>query len=102
MGARVTKVDNRGQGPLNWAMADNQLTHLLVRSGADPNLRDLSGFAPIHYVQRLTVGDRSAWLNLRECGALGTYRTRDGRTAEQLARQAGHVGFANWLKTAQN
>lgn len=68
----------------------------LLRAGADPNLRQAGGFAPLHATAQ--NGDAMSTGLLLLFGADRTLSTEDGRTAATLARDAGHAWLADRLE----
>ncbi|HVF04726.1 MAG TPA: ankyrin repeat domain-containing protein [Frankiaceae bacterium] len=86
--------------PLHSAAAagDAECVRLLVEAGADVDARQEGGFVPIHASAQ--NGDEAAVERLLAAGADPSLATDDGRTAGDLAREAGHTAIADRLSRA--
>ena len=74
------KLDRAGRSPLHYAAADGNVREIarLVRSGADPNLRDKGGYTPLHFAAQ---DQQAAAANLLlELGARLEERDEHGNT----------------------
>jgi ankyrin repeat protein len=85
--------------PLHSAAAGRCLecVRLLLEAGADPNAPQDEGFRAIH--EAAASGDRPMTELLVGRGALAGLRNDKGRTAADLAREAGHLEIAVWLES---
>lgn len=72
------------------------LARVLLDHGADPNGAGEGGFAPLHSAAQ--NGDAELVRLLLERGADASLRTDDGRTAADIAREAGHAALAAELE----
>lgn len=57
--ADIDKQDSRGRTALSWAVArgDETSTRILLEHKADPNIADIQGHRPLHYVQNTTCAE---------------------------------------------
>ena len=80
--------------PLHSAAASGStdVVRLLVEAGADVGAAQEGGFVPLHAVAQ--NGDAEAVELLLAAGASPDARTADGRTAADLATEAGHADLA--------
>lgn len=76
--------------PLHSAAAGRhlQIVNLLIRHGADPNVREQNGFTPLHAAAQ--NGDVDIIRALLMGGADLTLKSTDGKTAMDVAMEAGH------------
>jgi ankyrin repeat protein len=86
-----------GARPLNSAAAGRNLdvSRLLVAHGADVNTAEHGGFVPLH--QAAEHGDGELVELLLAAGADPDVRLDDGRTAADIAIEAGHEGLSDRL-----
>lgn len=85
--------------PLHAACAGQpprELVALLLDSGADVNARQHGGYTPLH--ETAQNGDAALTALLLERGADVRVTTDDGKTAAQLAQEAGHDDLADQLR----
>lgn len=85
--------------PLHAACAGRpprELVALLLDSGADVNARQHGGFTPLH--ETAQNGDMALSELLLARGADAALATDEGKTAMQLAREAGHGDLADLLQ----
>jgi ankyrin repeat protein len=98
-GADVEAVSRNEMGsrPLHSAAAGRHLdvSRLLIERGADVNAIQHGGFVPLH--QAAQHGDGELAELLLAAGADRDIRLGDGRTAADMAREAGHEGLAERL-----
>ena len=98
-GADVNAASRNAMGarPLNSAAAGRHLdvSRLLVARGADVNTAEHGGFVPLH--QAAEHGDGELAELLLAAGADPGVRLDDGRTAADIALEAGHEGLADRL-----
>jgi ankyrin repeat protein len=71
---------------------------VLIAAGADVNVRQRHGWAPLHGAAQ--NGDRTMLDRLLAAGADPGARNEDGRSAADLADDAGHVELGGWLRDA--
>jgi uncharacterized protein len=83
--------------PLHSAAAADQteIAQLLLEAGADPDATQEGGFAAIHAAAQ--NGNEELVGRLLDAGANMSLATGDGRTARQIAQEAGHTGLADSL-----
>jgi len=83
--------------PLQSAAAAGQteIARMLLDAGADPNAVHEGGFVPLHSAAQ--NGNSELVALLLERGADRSLATHDGRTAAQIAREAGHALLADSL-----
>ncbi len=76
------------------------IVRLLIESGADPNMRGINDWTPLHYAA--SHGDEAALRVLLTAGADPTLRTRIDQceTPAQEAERAGHAACATLLRAA--
>jgi uncharacterized protein len=67
----------------------------LLAAGASAAAADAQSYTPLHLAG--SRGDRAASELLLACGASRDTRTRDGKSASDIARERGHVDLADWL-----
>ena len=85
--------------PLHAACAGqspHELVTLLLDSGADVNARQHGGFTPLHEAAQNGNAALTELLLVR--GANATATTDDGKTAAQLAQEAGHSDLAEQIR----
>jgi ankyrin repeat protein len=71
---------------------------MLLDAGADINLANQSGFTPLHHAAE--AGSKEVAALLIAKGANFTLKTKDGRTAEQIAETTRHPDVAEILHQA--
>jgi ankyrin repeat protein len=83
--------------PLHSAAAADQteIARTLLDAGADPNAVQEGGFVPLHAAAH--NGNRELAELLLERGADRSLATHEGRTAAEIAREAGHALLADSL-----
>jgi ankyrin repeat protein len=79
------------------ARRDVEIVRMLLKHGADPNVRQESGFVPLH--DAAANGEKAIAGLLVEYGAHVDARTDDGKTPYDLAVERGQTEVAEWLKT---
>lgn len=98
-GADIEAVSRNAMGarPLHSAAAGRHLdvSRLLIERGADVNASQHGGFVPLH--QAAQHGDGELAEVLLAAGADRDARLDDGRTAADIALEAGHEGLADRL-----
>ncbi|CAG0921522.1 unnamed protein product [Notodromas monacha] len=99
MAKQVSAVDSAGAMPIHEAafrgFAD--IVEALLESGADPNARKADGWAAIHLAVRPQIHPVPVLLALIEHGADIDLKTKEGLTAEQMAKQ--YPGVCESTKT---
>ncbi len=92
-GAKVDEADNDGITVLSWATIANRvdMARLLIDRGADVNHVDKNGMTPLLYAASIDFGDSAMIDLLLKSGARATARTKDGKTALDLARAYKHT-----------
>ncbi len=84
--------------PLHSAVAGNHLSvaELLMKCGADPNLRQSGGFTPLHAAAQNGNVDLLRMLLIN--GADLRIQNDEGKTALDMAKEAGHTDAVEYLK----
>ena len=84
--------------PLHSAVAGNHsaVAELLLKCGADPNLRQAGGFTPLHTAARNGQVDILRMLLIN--GADLKVQSDDGKTALDMAKEADHRDAVEYLK----
>lgn len=92
-GAKVNEFDDDGITVLSWAAIANRvdMARLLIGRGADVNHVDKKGMTPLLYAASIDFGDSSMIDLLLKSGARTDLRTKDAKTALDLARQYKHT-----------
>jgi len=92
-GGQVDETDPDGITLLAWAAIANRvdMARLLIERGADVNHVDKHGMTPLLYAASIDYGDSAMIDLLLKSGARASARTRDGKTALDLARQYQHT-----------
>jgi len=87
--------------PIHSAAAGrhDDVVAVLIAAGADVNVRQRHGWAPLHGAAQ--NGDQTMADRLLAAGADPTARNADGRSAAELADEAGHVALGGWLRDAE-
>ena len=73
-----------------------KIVSMLLKSGADPNVREQGGYTPLHAAAQ--NGDRETIRTLLYGGADLDIRSNDGRIPLDLALEAGHMEAAKLLQ----
>lgn len=83
--------------PLHSAVASGNLAlvDLLLQHGAVPDCVEFLEATPLH--SAASMGNREMVERLLKAGADSKRKTKDGKTAADLARQAGHEELASWI-----
>lgn len=91
-GAKVDEVDSDGMTALSWAAIANRadMARLLIARGADVNHVDKKGMTPLLYAASIDFGDSAMIDLLIKAGAEPGARTKEGKTALDLARMYKH------------
>jgi ankyrin repeat protein len=76
-----------------------EIVKAILEAGGDPNAQQQAGFRAIH--EAGTKANRALAELLIAHGADPSLPNDDGKTAIDLAREKGHVEFADWLATQQ-
>jgi ankyrin repeat protein len=74
-----------------------EIVRAVLEAGADPNAQQQAGFRPMH--EAGTKANRALAELLMKHGADPSLTSDDGKSALDLARDKGHVEFAEWLAT---
>jgi ankyrin repeat protein len=84
--------------PLHSAVASGSLAlvNLLLEHGAQPDTVEFLEATPLH--SAASTGSRGMVERLLKAGADPTRKTKDGKTAADLARQNGHEDLAVWIE----
>lgn len=96
--ADIELKDKDGVNALMWAVGYNQLemVRLLLESRADPNSANRDGYSPIHFAPTTEIASL-----LLAAGANPELKTRDGKTAADVAQQSHRSDVYNLLKSAE-
>ena len=97
---RARSTNGHDNTPLHAGLAGTaelELVDRLLAAGAEVNVTDGGGYAPLHLAA--ARGDLALATRLLLRGADETMRTRDGRTAASVARARGHEPTARFLET---
>lgn len=78
------------------AAGQEQIVSMLLKSGADPNVREQGGYTPLHAAAQ--NGDNGMIRTLLYGGADLDLRSTDGKTPLDLALEAGHTEAAKLLQ----
>jgi len=91
-GAKVDEVDSDGMTALSWAAIANRadMARLLIANGADVNHVDKKGMTPLLYAASIDFGDSGMTDLLIKSGGQAGARTKEGKTALDLARMYKH------------
>ena len=99
-GAPVNSTSRNGLGaaPIQSAAAagHEKIVELLLKHGADPNIREQGGYTPLHAAAQ--NGDEDMIRTLLYGGADLVARSNDGKTPLDLAIEAGHTEAAQLLQ----
>lgn len=85
-GAVLNARDNAGAGAWQWGLPHTAVRSWLAQTGADPNLADENGHAPLHHAA--SYGTSGACLDLVKAGAGINRPDRKGATALDIAEEA--------------
>lgn len=99
-GAQVDEADSDGITILGWAAIANRvdMARLLIERGADVNHVDKKGMTPLLYAASIDFGDSAMIDLLLKSGARENARTKDGKTALDLAREYKHTHLLRSLE----
>jgi ankyrin repeat protein len=78
------------------AAGHQDIVELLLKHGADPNIREQGGYTPLHAAAQ--NGDDTMIRTLLYGGADLLARSDDGKTPLELAREAGHIEAVKLLE----
>jgi len=100
VGLPVDFVDDDKMTLLDWAVMANRVSaaRLLIERGADVNHVDRYGMTPLQHAASVDFGDAEMIQLLRKSGARTEARTKDGKTALDLARAYGHANLMAGLQ----
>ncbi len=92
-GAKADETDSDNMTVLDWATLANRvdMARLLIERGADVNHVDKHGMTPLLYAASIDFGDSAMIELLLKSGARASARTKDGKTALDLAREYQHT-----------
>ena len=92
-GAKVDEADDDGITILGWTAIANRVdtARLLIERGADVNHVDKKGMTPLLYAASIDFGDSAMVDLLLKSGARADIRTKEGKTALDLARKYRHI-----------
>lgn len=101
-GADPNETDKDGFTLLYYAVIGNHtdVARLLIERGAKVNTVDPRGMTPLLYAASADFGDSSMVDLLLKMGADPAARTKEGLTAQDLARKYGHTYLAGSLTVA--
>lgn len=99
-GAKADTPDDDGITALGWAAINNdiEVAKLLLARGAVVNHVDKKGMTPLMYAASIDFGDSTMVDLLLKAGASPALRSREGRTAAELARAYQHSQLLKSLK----
>ncbi|MGP0076456.1 MAG: ankyrin repeat domain-containing protein [Bryobacteraceae bacterium] len=102
-GAKVDEADRDGITILSWAAIANRvdMARLLIERGADVNHVDKNGMTPLLYAASIDFGDSAMVDLLLKSGARVSARTKDGKTALDVARAYKHTHLLASLEAQQ-
>jgi ankyrin repeat protein len=94
-GLSVDYADSDNLSLLDWAVMGNRLeaARILIHRGADVNHADRFGMTPLQHAGSVDFGDADMVSLLRKAGAHGNARTKERKSALDLARAYGHVNL---------
>jgi len=100
LGADVDGTDGSGITPLGRAALGNQIdmAKMLIARGADLNHVDNLGMTPLLYAASIDFGDAEMVKLLLKAGAKPSAKSKEGKTALELAEGYGHARQALALK----
>jgi ankyrin repeat protein len=78
------------------AAGHEKIVSMLLKNGADPNIREQGGYTPLHAAAQ--NADKEMIRTLLYGGADLAIRSDDGMTALDVAREAGHTEAAKVLQ----
>jgi hypothetical protein len=92
-GGKVNEADGDEISLLSWAVIANrvEMARLLIERGADVNHVDKKGMTPLLYAASIDFGDSAMIDLLVKSGAQTSARTKEGKTALDLARMYKHT-----------
>jgi ankyrin repeat protein len=92
LGAPVDRTDLRITPLVKAVLGDQvEMARFLISKGADPNHVDGNGMTPLLYAASIDFGSSAMIDMLLKAGARTDMKTKDGKTAVELARQYKHV-----------
>jgi ankyrin repeat protein len=102
-GAKVDEADSDGITILSWSAIANrvEMARLLIERGADVNHVDKNGMTPLLYAASIDYGDSAMIDLLLKSGARVSARTKDGKTALDVARAYKHTHLLASLEAQQ-
>ena len=103
-GFNANEVDSEGIPVLSWATIGNHLEtiNVLLTKGASVNQKDKLGMTPLLYAASIDFGDTTVIQRLIAAGAELKTRTREGKTALDLATDYKHGSMVGLLSKRSN
>jgi ankyrin repeat protein len=92
LGAAVDRTDARITPLVKAVLGDQvEMARFLISKGADPNHVDGNGMTPLLYAASIDFGGPAMIDMLLKAGARTDMKTKEGKTALELARQYKHT-----------